>query len=119
MLEQPAVIEHGTSPTGRWLRARRVRIALWAAVIEGALVVFHVISWPAALVIALAVLAAYFTVGHRLRSDTLGQIAWIAAVWQAAVLLVPLLVIFVGTLAIIIVGAIAILALLVLFTSRG
>ena len=119
MLEPHAVIEHGTSPTGRWLRTRRVRIALWGAVIEGVLVAFHVISWPMALVIALAVLAAYFIVGHRLRSDTLGQIAWIAAVWQAAVLLVPLLVIFVGTLAIIIVGAIAILALIVLFTDRG
>ena len=37
-------MEHGTSRTERWLRARRVRIALWIAVIEGILVVVHVIS---------------------------------------------------------------------------
>jgi hypothetical protein len=118
MLERGAVIEHGTSPTGRWLRMRRVRIALWAAVIEGILVVFHVISWPVALIVAIAVVAAYFTLAHRLRSDTAGQIAWIAAVSQALVMLVPILVIVVGTLALIIVGALAIIALIVLFSDR-
>ena len=32
MLERSAVIEHGTSRTGRWLRERRVRVAIWVAV---------------------------------------------------------------------------------------
>jgi len=32
---QPGVIEHGTSKSGRWLRARRVRLVLWVAVVEG------------------------------------------------------------------------------------
>src|SRR6186713_1400502 len=102
MLERSAVIEHGTSRTGRWLRERRVRVAIWVAVIEGLLIVLHAISWPIALVVAIAVVVLYFSTRDRIHSDVVGEVAWIAAVSQALVALVPVLVFVVGTLALII-----------------
>ncbi|HYY63303.1 MAG TPA: hypothetical protein VE688_01720 [Gaiellaceae bacterium] len=111
-------LEHGSSRIGRWLRARRVRIAFWIAVAEGVLVVFHAISWWAAIAVAVLVVGGWFTFAHRLRSDTARQAGWIAAVSQALVALVPVLVLIVGTLALILVGILAVLALVLLFSSR-
>ena len=111
-------IEHGSSRPGRWLRARRVRIAFWIAVAEGLLVVFHAISWWLAIAIALAVVIGWFSYGHRLRSDAARQVGWIAAVSQALVALVPVFVLIVGTLAVILVGFLAVVALVLLFSSR-
>jgi hypothetical protein len=118
MLERGAVIEHRTSRPGRWLRERRVRIALWLAVIEGALVVLHAISWPIALVIAIAVVVLYFSARDRLHSDLAGQVAWIAAVSQALVMLVPVFVFILGAVALIIVAILAVVALVLLFSDR-
>jgi hypothetical protein len=110
-------LEHGSSRSGRWLRARRVRIAFWIAVAEGILVVFHAISWWAAIVIAALMLVGWFSFAHRLRSDTARQAGWILAVSQALVALVPVFVLIVGTLALIIVGILAVVALVLLFSS--
>lgn len=118
MLERGALVEHGTSRTGRWLRARRVRVALWIAVVEGALIVFHAISVPIAIVVGVAVVVLYFTAGDRLRSDTAGQIAWIAAVSQALVMLVPVFLIIVWSVALIVVAILAVVALVLLFSGR-
>ena len=63
-------LEHGSSRVGRWLRARRIRIAFWIAVAEGILIVFHAISWWAAIAVALLVVVGWFGLAHRLRSDT-------------------------------------------------
>src|SRR5215207_8665445 len=82
-------IEHGSTRAGRWLRARRLRIALWIAVIEGLLVIFHVIPVWAALLVAAAVLAFYLFVGRDLRSDVLRQASWVAAGSQALVAMIP------------------------------
>jgi hypothetical protein len=112
------VLEHGSSRAGRWLRARRIRVAFWIAVVEGLLVVFHAISWWLAIAVAILVVVGWFSHGHRLRSDTARQIGWIAAVSQALVALVPILVIVVGTLALVVVGFLAIVALVLLFGSR-
>jgi hypothetical protein len=119
MLERGALVEHGTSRTGRWLRARRLRIALWTAVVEGLLVVLHVISWPIAIILAVAVIAVYFSTAHRLPSDAARQVAWIAAVSQALVALVPVLLIVVGTLALIVVALLAVVALILLLSDRS
>ncbi len=119
MLERGTlVIEHGTSRTERWLRERRLRVALWIAVTEGILIVLGVISVPIAVVVALAVLVLYFSVGSRLASGTASQIGWIAAVSQALVMLIPVLLIIVGTVALIIVGMLAVVALVLLFSRR-
>ena len=71
-LEGGPVLEHGTTKSGRWLKANRVKIAIW-----------------------------------------------IAASLQALVALIPILVIVVGTFALIAVGFIAVIALILLFTDRG
>jgi hypothetical protein len=117
-LDSGPVVEHGSSRAGRWLRARRVRIAFWIAVVEGLLVVLHVVSWWIALGLAVLLVVGWFSYGHRLRSDTARQVGWIAAVSQALVALVPLLVVVVGTLALVLVGLLAVVALVLLFSSR-
>ena len=73
---------------------------------------------PVALIVAVAVLVLYFTWARRLRSDAARQAAWIAAVSQAFVALVPVLVVVVGTLALILVAMFAVFALVLLFAER-
>jgi apolipoprotein N-acyltransferase len=112
------VLEHRDTRTRRWLRENRVRAALAIAIVEGILIAFDNIDWPVALVFAVAVLVLYFVAGRRLRSNTARQVAWIAAVSQALVALVPVLLILVGTLTLIVVAALAVIALILLFADR-
>jgi hypothetical protein len=116
---EPGVIEHRQGRFGRWLRERRVAIAVWIAVIEGLLLIVHAIPRLPTLAIAVLVVVAFFWLGHRLRPGALKDIAWIAAVSQAFVMLIPILAIVVGTLAFVAVGILAVLALVLLFTSRS
>jgi hypothetical protein len=117
MLEQPA-IEHGSTRFGRWLRRYRLRFAFWVAVIEGLLLVFGVINRWAALLVAALVIVLYFAFAARLRPGAARDVLWAAAVSQALVALIPVLVIVVGTLALIAVGILAVVALIVLFGDR-
>jgi hypothetical protein len=116
---EPAVIEHRQGRFGRWLRERRVAIAVWIAVIEGLLLIVHAIPRLLTLAIAVLIVVAFFWLGHRLRPGALRDVAWIAAVSQAFVMLIPILAIVVGTLAFVAVGILAVLALVLLFTSRS
>ena len=118
MLERGAVIEHGSSRPGRWLRERRLRIALWVAVIEGIFIVFHQIHVAIAIVVGIAVVVLYFTQGNRVSSDTAGQVAWIAAVSQVLVMLVPIFLIVLWSIALLIVAILAVVALVLLFSRR-
>ena len=118
MAYQTPVLEHGSSRSSRWLRANRLKIALWVAVIEGVLVVFDVIEVLPALLVAAVVIVLYFWLGHRLRPGIARDTAWAAAVSQAIVALVPFLVLLVGTLAIIAVGVTAAAVLVLLLTGR-
>jgi len=112
------VIDHETTQHGRWLRTRRVRIAIWIAVIEGILVVVHVIPWWAAVIFAALAVFFYFEVGRKSGSDTVRQSTWIIAASQALVALVPLLFAVLTTLALIAVAILAVLALVALFAER-
>ena len=120
MQRRPAadIVEHGTSRSGRWLQERRVRIALWIAVIEGLLVAVHVINRWVAIVIAAAAVLVYFFAGRESRSHTARQVSWILATSQAAVVLIPFLLIVVGTFALVAVGLLAIVALIALFSEH-
>jgi hypothetical protein len=110
-------IEHDATKGSRWLRERRTRFALWIAVVEGALVVFHVIPrWPA-IAVAGVVLALYVAYGRTLRG-TRRELTWIAAASQALVVLIPILVIIVGTVALVAVGILAVLAIVFLLADR-
>lgn len=116
-MDMPA-IEQGSSRTGRWLRERRVKIALWIAVVEGILVVFDVIPGWLALVVGAGVLAFYFFVGRSLPQDTLRQASWTAALSQVFMALVPVLVFVATAIAIVVLVVIAIVALVALFADR-
>jgi hypothetical protein len=112
-------IAHESTRNGRWLRERRLRIAVWIAVIEGLLVVVHAIPrWPA-LILAGLIIAGYLAYARNLKSYTMRQIGWILAGSQALLALVPIVFIVVGTLALVVVGVLAVVALVVLFTERS
>jgi hypothetical protein len=111
-------IEHRSSRTGRWLRARRLRLALWIAVAEGLLVIFDVIPGWTALLVGALILAFYLLLGRRLRSDTVRQASWVAAASQVFVALVPVLLFFVGILAVIALAVLAAIALVALLADR-
>jgi hypothetical protein len=115
---QTPVLEHRSTRSERWLRANRLRIALWVAVVEGVLVVFNVIDVLPALLVAALVVGLYFWLGQRLRPGLARDASWTAAVSQAMVALVPVLVLVVGTLALIAVAALAVVVLVLLLTGR-
>src|SRR5437016_412393 len=119
-LEPAGTIEHKTSRTGRWLRARRIRFALWIAVIEGILVWIlpNVSKWT---VIALAIplLALYLFWGRTARSDTARQLSWIAGASQALAVVVVIFAFILSWLALLLAGIFAAIALLFLFSDRG
>ena len=113
------VIEHGGGKTTRWLRERRVRMAVWIALVEGVLVLVHVVPrWPA-FGVALALLAAYLWVGRSARSGLVRQVGWTLAVSQALVLLIPVFAFLFWTVAIVAVVILGAVALFVLFSDRG
>jgi hypothetical protein len=116
-LRHPA-LEHGRTRAGRWLRARRLRIALWVAVAEGILVLFDAIPAWVALLVGVGVVAFYVFLGRELTSDTARQLSWIAALSQVFVAFVPVLLFFVGVLAVIALAILAVVALLALFADR-
>jgi hypothetical protein len=117
---EPSVIEHRTSRTGRWLRARRVRIALWIAVIEGIIVALtHDFSRWTVIAIAIPVLAIYVLWGRNARSDAARQISWIAGASQALAVVVVIMAFILSWLALILAGIFAAVALLFLLVDRG
>ena len=114
----PEVLEHRTTRHGRWLRERRLRLALWIALIEGLLIVVDAIPWTLAIVVAVALVVGYFTLRERVTSDTLRQGFWIAAASQAIVVTVPIVVAVASVAALVILALIGIAALLVLLGDR-
>jgi hypothetical protein len=117
-LGREPVLEHGTTPTGRWMREKRIRLALAIAISEGVLVGLGVINGWVAFLVALLVLLFYVSYGRKLRWDWAREASWIAATSQAFVALVPVLAIIVGTLALIGVAVIAAVALVLLLSNR-
>jgi hypothetical protein len=114
-----ATIDHGTSRTGRWLRARRNRFALIVALVESIVVViFHDVSrWT---VIGLAVVAfvLYWFAGRASRSDTFRQTSWIFATSQLLAVLAAILAFILLWTAILAAVVFAVIALFFVFTDR-
>jgi hypothetical protein len=112
------VVEHGSSPSGRWLRRKRLGIALWIAVFEAALVIFDVIpAWPA-FAAAVALLVLYGFVGRKVRNDTLRQTSWIAAASQLLIAVLPLVLALVTFAAVVGLAVLALVAFAFLFLDR-
>lgn len=114
-----AILEHGTSRSGRWLRERRLRVALWIAVIEGIVVAFtpDLTRWTV-IVIAIPVLAFYALVGRNLSSDTVRQVSWILAASQLLTLIIVVFAFIITWLAVLAIVTLAVIALLYLFADR-
>jgi hypothetical protein len=113
------MIEHGTSRTGRWLRPRRTRIALWIAVAEGILVaVLHDFTKWTVIVVAIPLILLYAFWGRTASSDTARQLTWIAGASQALAVLLSLVAFVVGLFVIALVVVAALIAILFFFTDR-
>jgi hypothetical protein len=110
------MIEAGSSRGGRWLRHRRLRIALWVAVIEGILVAAtpDLSRWTV-LVIGTIVLAFYVLAGRNLSWDVGRHLSWIAAASQAMAILVVVFFFVFEWIAIAAIAVLAIFALIYLF----
>jgi hypothetical protein len=115
--EQP-VIDARSSRASRWLRERRLRLALWIAVIEGIVVAIRgdVSRWTV-VVIAALVLLLYMTLRDRIGWDAARQILWVVAASQVLALLVVILAFVVGLIALVLVGLFAVVALVYLFSD--
>jgi hypothetical protein len=111
-------IDHDSSRAGRWLRQRRLRTALWIAVIEAVLAAFsHDISRLTIIVLAALFVPIYFIWGRDQR-DTIRQVTWIAAASQALAVVAVLIAYLVGLLVLVIAGIFAAVALFLIFSDR-
>jgi hypothetical protein len=112
------MIEGGSTRIGRWLRERRLRLALWVAVIEGLLVALtpDLTKWTV-IVIGTILLAFYIVAGRNMRWDVGRQLTWIAAASQALAILVVILAFVLKLVAIVAVVIFALVALAYLFSD--
>jgi hypothetical protein len=111
-------IDHDSTRAGRWLRQRRLKTALWIAVIEAVLAAFtHDVSRVTIIVLAAIFVPIYFMWG-RDQGDTTRQITWIAAASQALAVVAALLAYLVGLLVLVIAGIFAAVALFLIFSDR-
>jgi len=115
--EHPAIEAH-SSRASRWLRERRLRLALWIAVLEGIVVAVRGdFSRYTVVVIAAVVLVLYMATRERMRWDAGRQVIWIVAASQALALLVAILAFIISTIALVLVALFAIAALVYLFSD--
>jgi hypothetical protein len=115
--EQP-VIDARSTRASRWLRDRRLRIALWIAVLEGIVVaVSGQFSKWTVLIIAALVLGLYVALRERLTWDAGRQVLWIVAASQVLALLVVLFAFIFKWIAIALIALFAVFALVYLFSD--
>ena len=118
-MDSSHAIEQGTSRSGRWLRTRRTRIALWIAAAEAIVVaVFHDVSRFTVIGVALVAVVVYWYAGRRTSSDTVHQVSWIFAVSQLLAVVAAILAFIVFWTAIVFVCIFALVALFYVFTDR-
>jgi phosphatidylserine synthase len=119
MAVNQSAIESGGSRAGRWLRERRLKLALYIAVLEGIVVAIRgdVSRWTVVALAAL-VLIIYMLLRDRLRWDAGREVIWIVATSQAMALLVVILAFVIGTLSLVLVGILAVIALVYLLSDR-
>jgi hypothetical protein len=111
------VIEHRESVPSRWLRERRLRIALLVAFVESLLVLFSDHGWWYVLGAAVVAVALYFF-GRRTSSGFVHEATWILAASQVISVLVPVLWVVVRTLAIIVLVLLGLFFLAILLLDR-
>jgi hypothetical protein len=116
--QEHPVIDSNSSRTSRWLRERRIRLALWIAVLEGIVVAIsgNFSKWSI-LVIAALVLALYVVLRDRINWDAGRQVLWIVAASQLLAVLVVLFFFLFKWIAIALIAVFAVLALVYLFSD--
>ena len=114
------VVEHHSSRTGRWLRAYRLRIALWIAALEGVITWLEadVTKWTV-IAIACVALLFYVFVGRNYRSETARQLSWILGASQSLAVLAAIFAFVLKWLALLVAALLAVLALFYLFGDRA
>src|SRR3954469_17541814 len=119
-LEPTGPIEHGSSRLRRWVRPRRIPVALAISVIEEIIVaISQDYSRWTIVTIAIIVLGLCVVIGRRLESDTGRQIFWVAGLSQSLAWIVVIFSFIVVWIALITAGIFAAIALLFLFSDRG
>ena len=113
-----AVIEHDDTRNSRYLRHNRLRIALVLTAVEGILVLAGVIPWWFVVLLAAAGVALYVWARREGGRPELREAAWIAAVSQLVLVLVPVAAAIVTALAIVVIVIVAIGALVALLLER-
>jgi hypothetical protein len=114
-----ATIDHGTSRTGRWLRARRNRFAVTIALVEAiVVVVFHDVSRWTVIALGIVAFVIYWFAGRASSSDTFRQTSWILAASQLLAVLAAVLAFILLWAAILAAVAFAVIALFFVFTDR-
>jgi cation transport ATPase len=111
-------IDHDTSRAGRWLHARRSRIALWLAVIEVvvAALTHDVSKWT--IILLAAVFVPLYLLWGRERSDAIRQATWIAAASQALAIVGVMAAFVIGAFVLVLAGIFALIALILIFADR-
>ncbi|HEY3068916.1 MAG TPA: hypothetical protein VGJ34_01255 [Gaiellaceae bacterium] len=112
------VVEHRESAPSRWLRERRLRIALLIAFVESLLVLFSEHSWWFVLGAAVVAVGLYWFAHQRTQNHLVREVTWILAVSQLLAVLVPVLWVLVKTIAIIVLVALALFLLAALLLDR-
>ncbi|HEY7004215.1 MAG TPA: hypothetical protein VH281_08035 [Gaiellaceae bacterium] len=116
-MDDERVVEHGEGGPARWMRERRLRVALFIAFVESLVVLFSAHGWRYVIIAAIVALAAYWFLGRR-RGGLLYEITWVAAVSQLCAVLVPVLWVLVKTVAIIVLVGLALFLLVALLLDR-
>lgn len=117
--DSPGTVEHGTSKWGRWIEARRFRIAAWIAAAEGLIVIFSsdITKWTVVVIAVISVLAWF--AGRESSSHTVRQVLWVFAASQLLAVIIVSLGWIVKWAIIIGVIVLAVWGLLYLFRDRG
>jgi hypothetical protein len=111
-------IERQGGPASRWLRERRLKLALGVALVEGILIVTDVIPNWLAIVVGAAIVAYWWVAGRNHGWQLARQMSWTAAMSQVFVALVPILAFILTALAVVALVVIAVVALVALLADR-
>jgi hypothetical protein len=107
------------SENGRWLYARRLKIALGIAVLEGIFVAFaNDFSQWTVIIISIPIIAFYLFAGRTLDSDMGRQLSWIAAASQTFTVILCVVAKLIGKTSLIVVGIFAVVAVILLFGEK-
>jgi len=107
------------SEHGRWFYARRLKIALGIAVLEGIFIAFaNDFSQWTVIIISIPVIAFYVFAGRSLNSDTGRQLAWIAAASQTFTVILCVVAKLIGKTSLIVVGIFAAIAVVLLIGEK-